>query len=73
MGLAVGRAVGGAVRRNRVKRLLREAFRSLSGQWPGSVEVVVVVEPHGPSTLAQYTAWLDSAVRRTAAWETPQP
>jgi len=69
MGMAVGRRVGGAVRRNRVKRLLRAAFRSLSGQWPSHVEVVVVVEPHAVATLEQYIVWLDQAVRRTVAWK----
>jgi ribonuclease P protein component len=73
MGMAVGRKVGGAVRRNRVKRLLRTALRNLSEGWPGSVEVIVVVEPHPPATLEQYTRWLNEAVRSTASWPEHSP
>ncbi len=43
VGLAVGRRVGRAVERNRIKRLLREAFRrNKSGR---AVDVVLVAKP----------------------------
>lgn len=45
LGLSVSRKVGGAVERNRVKRLLREAFELESAQVPEGQDVVLVARP----------------------------
>lgn len=42
LGLAVGRRHGSAVRRNRIKRLLREAFRLVQHDLPAGFDLVCV-------------------------------
>ena len=45
LGLSVSRKVGGAVERNRVKRVLRERFAALQPGLPGGIDVVVIARP----------------------------
>ena len=58
LGLSVPRRVGTAPRRNRIKRLLREAFRLLRHDWPRGYDVVVNVRPHDAAMLADYQRML---------------
>lgn len=70
LGLSVGRRVGGAVRRHRVKRLLREAFRLEMAQLPAGYDLVVNVRQHEVMPLASYRRLLvDLAGRGARRWE----
>lgn len=42
LGLSVSRRFGGAVQRNRIKRLLREAFRLSLHQLPSNLDLIVI-------------------------------
>jgi ribonuclease P protein component len=59
LGLAVPRAVGSAVTRNRVKRVLREAWRELLPDVPAGNDYVLVARPGlAEPAQARGHAWL---------------
>jgi len=68
-GLVVGKKVGGAVQRNRVRRLLREACRALAPHVPVGVDVVVVARvAAGAASLAELTATMQSLFQQAGLW-----
>ena len=56
-GFAVGRQIQGAVRRNRARRRLREAYRAARDAAPAGTDLVVI--GRGSSLSASLTALID--------------
>jgi ribonuclease P protein component len=62
IGLSVSSRLGGAVVRNRWKRLLREAFRLRRDEFPKAIDLVVVPRVGSEPELA----WLEESLLRLA-------
>jgi ribonuclease P protein component len=74
LGMSVSRKVGTAVRRNRIRRLIRESFRLLQHDLPQGYDWVVVVRPHEPLILAEYQKLLQAMlVRLHNTWSKRAP
>ncbi len=68
LGLAVPKAVGGAVVRNRLKRQLREAWRAVAADVPAGYDYVLVARPGLPDAVeARGFAWLQERVAEVLA------
>jgi ribonuclease P protein component len=73
LGLSVSRRIGTAVRRNRIKRMLREAFRLHTQAIPAGYDLVIVVRAHESRKLADYKQWIANLMRQSdEAWQKRQ-
>ena len=66
IGISASRRIGGAVVRNRWKRLLREAFRLTRSQLPEGIDLIVVPRPNVEPTLASLLDSLPCLATRVA-------
>lgn len=64
LGLVVSRKAGNAVRRNRWRRVLREAFRLHRRELPKNVDIVVIPRPVAEAALAAVARSLVALARR---------
>ena len=68
LGISVGRKLGGAVERNRVKRLLRDAFWNTAGELEGGHDFVIVARPDSRALAEEEgEAGIERALREVLA------
>jgi ribonuclease P protein component len=73
-GFVVGKKLGGAVQRNRVRRLLREACRALVPGVPPGVDVVIVGRPAAAEApLGRLADGMRALFQRAGVWTEAAP
>ena len=66
LGLSVSKKVGGAVKRNRLRRLFREAFRLTRHQMPAGLDLILIPRSPEEPPLAELVESLPKLVAQAA-------
>jgi ribonuclease P protein component len=66
LGLSVSRKMGGAVQRNRLRRLYREAFRLTRHEMPVGLDLILIPRRPEPPSLMELKQSLPRLVRQIA-------
>ena len=64
MGISVGKKHGKSVKRNHIKRLLREAFRSVQGELRGSYAIVLIPKVCEEYSFQDYKRHLQCMIKK---------
>ncbi len=74
LGLSIPKAAGSAPKRNRIKRLLREAFRLHQHDLPQGYDFILVIRPNKTMLLAEYQKLLTSLfLKLHSTWQSKRP
>jgi ribonuclease P protein component len=63
LGVSVNKALGGAVVRSRLKRLIREAFRQSQSEIPAGIDYVVMISPQWKKCIGEELSAVEAARR----------
>ena len=64
MGISVGKKHGQSVQRNRIKRLLREAFRAVRGEMKGTYSIVLIPKVCEEYSVKNFQRQLQCIIQR---------
>ena len=64
MGISIGKKHGKSVQRNRIKRLLREAFRAVQGEMKGNYSIVLIPKVREEYSVKEFERQLRCIIQK---------
>ena len=64
MGISIGKKHGKSVQRNRIKRLLRESFRSTQGEMKGTYAIILIPKVSEEYSFSTFQRHLQCMIRK---------